>query len=116
MNAEHVRYTMHKFPALKGNGPRGRLRWFTPMTPAETFDVARISEPKLAGGCDPNDPQGLNAGARAAITPLTDSGDAPVEGTIRAVGRDTIVTGRENVACGAVSVHFPRAEYRVTLL
>ena len=89
---------------------------FTPMTPAEALDVARVSEPKLAGGSDQNDPQALEPGARAAITPLTDSGDTPVEGTLLAVGRDTIVIGRENAACGTVSVHFPRAGYRVTLL
>jgi len=52
---------------------------------------------------------------RVAITPLTDSGDSPIEGLVRSFDRDSISIGRHHQACGDVAVHFPRVGYRVTV-
>jgi hypothetical protein len=51
---------------------------------------------------------------RVSVQPVTDSGDPPISGVVRAVDRNTIALTREHPACGVVTVHFPRVGYRVT--
>lgn len=84
------------------------------MTPAEALEVATASEPETPEGRDPRDPQGLEPGMTARVAPLTDSGETPVEGIIRAVSRDRIALTLNSEICGALAVHFPRVGYRVT--
>jgi glutathione S-transferase len=88
----------------------------SPMTPLEALAVAKMAEPESSVNTDPRDPQGLKLGLRVAITPLSESGESPIEGTIRSFDRDTIVLGRSHPDCGDVAVHFPRVGYRVTIL
>jgi len=57
----------------------------------------------------------LKPGMQASVQPVTDSGDPPVTGVVRALDRNTIVLTREDPACGVVAVHFPRVGYRVTV-
>jgi hypothetical protein len=84
------------------------------MTPAEALAVAKAAEPVTPEGADPRDPQGLAPGMAVRVVPLGSGGDAPVEGRIRAVNRDTVALAREHPACGRVVVHFPRVGYRVS--
>lgn len=86
----------------------------TPMTPAEALAVAKASEPATPEKADPRDPQGLMPGMKVAVSPVTDSGDKPVEGVVHAVDRETIVLRREDPSCGRMAVHLPRVGYRVT--
>jgi glutathione S-transferase len=88
----------------------------SPMTPLEALEIAKMAEPEAVAMSDPRDPQGLKLGMRVAITPLSESGESPIEGAIRSFDRDTIVLGRSHPDCGDVAVHFPRAGYRVTVL
>ncbi len=88
----------------------------SPMTPLEALAVAKMAVPESPVNTDPRDPQGLKLGLRVAITPLSESGESPIEGTIRSFDRDTIVLGRSHPDCGDVAVHFPRVGYRVTIL
>ena len=87
----------------------------TPMTAAEALAVAKASATIVQETTDPRDPQGLKPGMKVAIGPLTDTGETPVEGTVRAVGRETIVINHEHDLCGQVAIHFPRVGYRVTV-
>lgn len=86
----------------------------TPMTPAEALAVAKSSETIVKAEADPREPQGLAPGMKVSIGPLTDTGEAPVEGTVRRAGRDTLVIDHEHALCGKVAIHFPRVGYRVT--
>lgn len=88
----------------------------TDIAAAEALAIAKAAEPATPEESDPRDPQGLAPGRRAAVAPLTDSGEHAVEGTLRAVTRDGVALLREDPACGAVCVHFPRVGYRVTPL
>lgn len=84
------------------------------MTPAQALAVAKAATPQSASTEDPRDPQGLRPGMKASIAPLTDSGEKPVKGIIRSVGRDVIALTLDNALCGEVAVHFPRVGYRVS--
>ena len=84
------------------------------MSPTEALEVARTSEPTTPEAGDPRDPQGLAPGVAATVAPLTNSGENPVAGVIRAISRDSIALTIENPQCGKVAVHFPRVGYRVT--
>jgi glutathione S-transferase len=86
----------------------------TGMTSAEAIEVARAQQPATPEQPDPKDPQGLEPGARVAVTPDLDSGEASVSGTVRLVDRDRIAILREDPRVGTVCVHFPRVGYRVT--
>ncbi|MBC8048875.1 MAG: glutathione S-transferase domain-containing protein [Chitinophagales bacterium] len=88
----------------------------SPMTPAEALAVAGATETETLEISDPLDPQGLKPGIAASVTPITDSGEKPVTGTVRALGRDVIALLREHPHCGRVVVHFPRVGYRVSIL
>jgi glutathione S-transferase len=86
----------------------------TPMMPAEAIEIARAAQPATVEGGDAGDPQGLRPGQKVAVVADLDSGEAPVEGTIRRVDIDTIAILREDPRAGSVCVHFPRVGYRVT--
>ena len=47
------------------------------------------------------------------VSPDVDGGEQPVEGTVRSANAETIVIDRASQEVGEVSVHFPRAGYRV---
>ena len=87
----------------------------TPMTAAEALAVAKSSDTIVEPMADPRDPQGLKPGMTVATGPLGDTGEKPVEGKVRWVGRETIVLDHEHALCGRVAIHFPRVGYRVTL-
>lgn len=86
---------------------------FTIMSPQQALAVAKAVEPTTPEQADPLDPQGLKPGMAVSVKPLTDSGEQPVHGRVRAASRDTIAIAREHALCGAVVVHFPRVGYRV---
>lgn len=88
----------------------------TEMTGADALTIARNAAPQTLQAEDPLDPQGLKPGMRATIEPLTESGEKPISGTIRAVGRDRVVLIVTSDECGETAVHFPRVGYRVTPL
>lgn len=83
------------------------------MTPAEALAIAKSSNPATPEQEDAYDPQGLKVGQAATVTPLTDSGESPVSGTIRAITRNQIALTLKNDDIGEVAVHFPRVGYRV---
>ena len=85
----------------------------TPMTPADALAIAKASETIVKPQEDPRDPQGLKPGMKVSIGPLTDTGEKPVEGVVRSVGRETLVIDHEHALCGKVAIHFPRVGYRV---
>lgn len=87
----------------------------TPMTAAEALAIAKAAETITVETADPRDPQGLAPGMKVAIGPLTDTGEKPVEGVVRAVDRETLVISHEHAMCGRVAIHFPRVGYRVTV-
>lgn len=108
-----------EFPMLEGWEQRMKSIGHgasSPMTPIEALAIAKTVQPESAALTDPRDPQHLEPGMRVAITPLTDSGDSPIEGLVRSFDRDSISIGRHHEACGDVAVHFPRVGYRVTVL
>jgi glutathione S-transferase len=88
----------------------------SPMTPREALEVAKLAEPASLVKADSRDPQGLKLGMKVAISPLSDSGEDPVEGVVRSFDRDNIALDHSHPACGNVAVHFPRVGYRVTAL
>ncbi len=88
----------------------------TSMTPVEALAVARDMQPDTAERSDPLDPQGLKPGMKAAVQPLTDSGEKAVKGVVRAIDRDRIALTIVNPQCGEVAVHFPRVGYRVSIV
>ena len=87
----------------------------SPMSSAEAIEVARASEPATPEHADGRDPQGLRPGQNVSVVPDVDSGEAPVQGTVRLVDRDRIAVLRSDVRVGTVCVHFPRAGYRVAV-
>jgi glutathione S-transferase len=84
------------------------------MTSGEALDVARSSQPATPEQADPKDPQGLKPGQSVSVVADLDSGESPVVGSVRFVGRDSIAILREDPRVGTVCVHFPRVGYRVT--
>ena len=53
---------------------------------------------------------------RVVVSPDVDGGEQPVEGTVRAVDRDTLVVHRNAADVGDVCVHFPRVGYKVAVV
>ncbi|MCB1811903.1 MAG: glutathione S-transferase family protein [Candidatus Competibacteraceae bacterium] len=107
-----------EFPALNAWAERMQAIGHgtpTEMTPQQALAVAKNAEPQTPEQADPRDPQGLKPGMQVTVGPLTDSGEQPVAGIVRAVNRNTIALAREHELCGAVVVHFPRVGYRVSL-
>ncbi|MEO1294173.1 MAG: glutathione S-transferase family protein, partial [Pseudomonadota bacterium] len=78
--------------------------------------IAAAAEPAAAEGEDPRDPQGLCPGMRVSVSPDTDGGEQPTEGTVIAASRDRLAILRESARAGRLAVHFPRAGYRVRVL
>lgn len=110
---------LSEFPALLSWAERMKAIGHgtaTPMTPTEALAIARAAKPETREKSDPRDPQGLEPGMRVTVQPVTDGGDPPVAGVVRAVDRNAIALTREDPACGVVAVHFPRVGYRVTIL
>jgi hypothetical protein len=60
-----------------------------------------------------DDPLGLAAGARVAVSP-DDYGRDAVVGELVTLTPDEIAVRRDTDELGAVTVHFPRIGYRVT--
>lgn len=115
---EKVAQFMEEFPRLSAWEDRMKAIGHgkpTPMTAAEALALAKSSDTIIEPVADPRDPQGIKPGMRVAIGPLGDTGEKPVEGKVRAVGRETIVLDHEHALCGAVAIHFPRVGYRVTV-
>ncbi len=109
---------LSEFPALLAWAERMKAIGHgtsTAMTPAQALAIAKSAQPQTPEKDDPRDPQGLKPGMRVNVQPVTDSGDPPVAGVVRALDRNTIVLTREDPACGVVAVHFPRVGYRVTV-
>lgn len=110
---------LSEFPALLSWAERMKAIGHgtaTPMTPAEALAIAKAAKPETPEKSDPRDPQGLEPGMRVTVKPVTNGGDPPVAGVVRAVDRNAIALTREDPACGVVAVHFPRVGYRVTIL
>ena len=107
-----------EFPALAGWIDRmTSIGHGTPtdMSPTEALEVARSSQPTTPEQHDEKDPQGLKPGLSATVGPVVDSGETPIEGTVRASNRNTIVLTINNSMCGEVAVHFPRVGYKVSI-
>ena len=83
------------------------------MSTAAALEVAKAAQPMAPATSDPGDPQGLEPGMSASVSPLTNSGETAVFGVIRSVGRDMIVLTLESEVAGTLAVHFPRVGYRV---
>lgn len=86
----------------------------TELSPGEALEVARAAEPATPEQSDAKDPQGLEPGQTVSVVADLDSGESPVVGSVRLVGRDSIAILREDPRVGTVCVHFPRVGYRVT--
>jgi glutathione S-transferase len=86
----------------------------TPMTAAEAVAVAKAATSIVEPKEDSRDPQGLRIGMKVSIRPLTDTGEKPVTGSVRAVSRDSLVIDHEQALCGPVAIHFPRVGYHVS--
>ncbi len=81
------------------------------MPPGEALAIARAADPATERRADPGDPNGLAPGARVVVA----SEDLPqdrVPGEVLALDVDEVVILREDPACGAIALHFPRAGYR----
>lgn len=84
------------------------------MTPEDALTIANNTAPTTAAQTDAADPQGLRPGMEVNVSPLTNSGESGVIGTVRAISRDRIALSRHDARCGDVVVHFPRVGYRVS--
>jgi glutathione S-transferase len=82
------------------------------MSSTEALAVARGSDPAPALKHDPNDPLGLEPGAKVVVM-ADDYGRDPVAGTLVAATPRSITIAREDPAVGQVNVHFPRAGFFV---
>ncbi|MGI9479474.1 MAG: glutathione S-transferase family protein [Hyphomicrobiaceae bacterium] len=85
------------------------------MTPQEAMARATALEPAAPTGVARHDPQGLTAGMAVVISPDVDGGEQPVAGTVRYADAETIAVDRSEPGIGNLSVHFPRAGYRVAV-
>lgn len=83
------------------------------MAPEDAIARAKAHRTATQAGVAPNDPQGLEVGMAVTVSPDVDGGEQPVEGTVRSANAETIVIDRASQEVGEVSVHFPRAGYRV---
>lgn len=85
------------------------------MSAEDAIARAKTNEPASAIGVAPNDPQDLEVGTLATVSPDLDGGEQPVEGKVRYADADTIAIVRTTDDVGTVCVHFPRAGYRVSI-
>jgi glutathione S-transferase len=84
----------------------------TPLAAAEALEIAKRAEPARANGAGPADPSGLKPGDRVTAMP-DDYGFDPVAGELAALDPFDVAIRRRDPALGDVTVHFPRAGYRV---
>lgn len=85
-------------------------------TPADALAAAAAAQPDSPIHEDPKDPLGLTPGMRVSIQPVTDSGEAPIEGALRSVERDAVALTITHPDCGETAAHFPRMGYRISVL
>ena len=88
----------------------------TPMSPKDALDIAKDALPVGEEQSDSRDPQGIQPGMNACISPVTDSGEKPIKGQVRSVSKETVSLTINNNQCGEMAVHFPRVGYRLTLI
>ncbi len=86
------------------------------MSPEAAIEVAAAHEPEGLSDTDQHDPQGLEPGMKATVSPDVDGGEKPVLGTVVASSVETITIRRSNPDIGTVHVHFPHAGYRVDII
>ncbi len=86
------------------------------MTPEAAIEHARMQQPGTEGGVMVNDPQGLEPGMSLTVSPDVDGGEQPVSGTVRKADSESIVIDRTGAEVDQISVHFPRAGYRVEIV
>ncbi len=84
-----------------------------PMSAAEALEVARAGGSEGGTEVDPDDPLGLVAGQRVAVTPEGAGADPAVEGELARLTRDEVALRRADPRAGDVAVHFPRVGYRI---
>lgn len=107
-----------EFPAINSWAERMEALGYgqsNSLSGEEALAIAREAQPTSLSQQDPNDPQGLQPGMAVAITPLTESGESAIHGTLRAVNKDTLALTMMHDDCGETVVHFPRVGYRVTV-
>ncbi len=85
------------------------------MSPQEAMEIARAATPACEESADGSDPNGLSPGTRVGVF-ADDLPSDVVEGTLTALGADTVALVRESNECGKVAMHFPRAGYRIRTL
>jgi len=88
----------------------------TALDPDDAIARAASCEPTSATGVASGDPQGLTVGMKVEVNPDVDGGEQPVEGTLRFADAETVSIDRVSDQAGNVSVHFPRAGYRVDIV
>jgi len=79
----------------------------------DALEIARAATPDKPSGVDANDPSGLKAGTKAAVTP-DDTGKIPVSGELVTLNAHEIAVRRTDERAGELIVHFPRAGYAIT--
>ena len=96
------------FDRVEGFGPGDS----TPMDPDEALTVARHALTLTTERTDDSDPNGIRPGESVTIV-ADDYGVESVSGTAVVVTAREIAVRREDPSVGEVTVHFPRAGYRV---
>jgi glutathione S-transferase len=82
------------------------------LAASAALDIAKAAKPE-ATSVDANDPSGLKAGQKVAVTP-DDTGKVPVSGTLVGLSADRISVARTDPRVDDVVVHFPRAGFIIT--
>jgi glutathione S-transferase len=83
-----------------------------PLTGADALAIAAAATPAPRMGVDPQEPQGLRAGAHVTIM-ADDYGRDPISGALVFSDANEVAIRREVVDLGEVVVHFPRVGYTV---
>jgi len=84
------------------------------MDAKDALAVARDAEPATAKGGAADDLAGLAPGDEVSVVPTNVSGCPAVTGRILRIGDQDITLAREDDRVGAIAIHFPRVDYRVT--
>jgi glutathione S-transferase len=85
-----------------------------PISPDEALVQARLAQPDQSmQDHDKGDPLGLEIGSVIAVSPISDTGEAPIIGELLASSREKITIRHSAAECGMVSLHFPRVGYRM---
>lgn len=83
------------------------------MAPQAAIDRAKSCVPGSEMGVASGDPQGLEVAMSVTVRPDVDGGEQPVTGTVRSADALRIAIDRVSDEAGPVTVHFPRAGYRI---